>query len=175
MNCDQMDVVTAFLVGPLGKETHMEAPARFRDPRRPELDCRLLKALYGVKAALGRLYAKLHDFLAKVLILENLFYKICVYTLRRERIFICLILYLCNLLTAGNSCTASLRVKTELSSHFKLYDLGRAGELFGIQTTRDRPERSLSLSQSSFVDKKSFQAANDSRQTAQHALGGTRH
>ena len=47
----QMDVVTAFLNGDLDEDIYMEVPAGFKDPRRPELVCKLLKALYGLKQA----------------------------------------------------------------------------------------------------------------------------
>eukprot|EP00171_Calliarthron_tuberculosum_P012426 IDg12426t1 len=51
LHCDQMDVVTAFLNGDLNEEVYMEVPSGFRDPKRPNLVCRLLKAIYCLKQA----------------------------------------------------------------------------------------------------------------------------
>ncbi len=48
----QMDVVTAFLHGDLDKNILiLEVPDGFKDPSHPNLVCKLLKALYGVKQA----------------------------------------------------------------------------------------------------------------------------
>ena len=58
MECDQMDVVTAFLNGELDEEIFMEMPAGYRDPNPPNVVCRLLKALYGLKQAPRQWYAK---------------------------------------------------------------------------------------------------------------------
>lgn len=131
----------------------MEVPAGFRDPHRPNLVCRLLKALYGLKQAPRRWYAKIHEFLTKVLKFENCPYELCLYTFRQGPVFLCIILYVDDLLIAGNNGAESLRVKKELSSHFKMKNLGTAKEFLGIQITRDRAKRTLFLTQSTFVDK----------------------
>eukprot|EP00171_Calliarthron_tuberculosum_P023309 IDg23309t1 len=62
LHCDQMDVVTAFLNGDLTEEVYMEVPAGFRDPKRPNLVCKLLKAIYGLKQAQSNGMPKLIRF-----------------------------------------------------------------------------------------------------------------
>jgi hypothetical protein len=41
----QMGVVTAFLNADLDKDIHMKVPDGFKDPKRPDLVCKLRKAL----------------------------------------------------------------------------------------------------------------------------------
>lgn len=43
------ELVTEFLNGDLDEDIYMEEPVGFKDPNRPSLSYRLLKALYGVK------------------------------------------------------------------------------------------------------------------------------
>eukprot|EP00171_Calliarthron_tuberculosum_P021771 IDg21771t1 len=51
LECDQMDVVTAFLNGDLDEDIYMEVPEGFKDPSKPNLVCKLKKALYGLRQA----------------------------------------------------------------------------------------------------------------------------
>jgi hypothetical protein len=48
----QMDVMSAFLNGPIKKEVYMEQPPSFEDDRYPDHVYKLSKALYGLKQAL---------------------------------------------------------------------------------------------------------------------------
>ena len=66
LECGQVDVVTVFLNGEIDREIFMEVPAGFRDPNRPNLVCRLLKALYVLKQAPRQWYAKIHRKLHKL-------------------------------------------------------------------------------------------------------------
>ena len=54
-----MDVATAFLNGELDEKLFMEVPAGFRDPNRPNLVCRLLKALYALKTSSSPVVCKI--------------------------------------------------------------------------------------------------------------------
>lgn len=58
-----MDVVTAFLNEDVEEDIYMEVPARLADPSRPQLVCKLLKALCGLNQALRQWYGKIHSFL----------------------------------------------------------------------------------------------------------------
>lgn len=79
LECDQMDVVTAFLNGDLDKEIFMEVPAGFRYPKRPNVVCKLRKALYGLKQAPRQWYAKIHSFLTTNLLFTSCPHEPCLY------------------------------------------------------------------------------------------------
>lgn len=53
LDCDQMDISTAFLNGDLdeGMYIYLEVPDVFRHSSRPNLVCKILNPLYGLKQA----------------------------------------------------------------------------------------------------------------------------
>nr|GEX77278.1 retrovirus-related Pol polyprotein from transposon TNT 1-94 [Tanacetum cinerariifolium] len=60
----QMDVMTAFLYGPLKEEVYVNQPGGFVDPYHPDKVYRLKKALYRLKQAPKAWYDELSNFLA---------------------------------------------------------------------------------------------------------------
>ena len=58
-----------------------------------------------------------------------------------------------DLLIAGNERPIVDQVKDEFKHRFKMKDLGAASEFLGIQIYRDRPNRKLHITQSSYIDK----------------------
>lgn len=69
-----MSVVKAFINGNLEKEIYMEVPTGFRNFLKPSVVFRLLKAFYGLKQAPGSCYAKVLEFVKKMLKFENWLY-----------------------------------------------------------------------------------------------------
>ena len=146
-----MDVVTAFLNGDIDLAIFMEVPEGLRDPNNPDLVCLLLKALYGLKQAPRQWYAKIHHFLTTVLHFKSCPHEPCLYTLHSGTTFIIIILYVDDLLIAGNSPTMIKSIKLKLMSSFKMKDLGPVSEFLGIQFYRDRSKRELRISQSEYA------------------------
>jgi hypothetical protein len=60
-------------------------------------------------------------------------------------------LYVDDLLIAANSLTELKQFKIDLAKSFKMKDLGAAEYVLGIQITRDRSQRSLSINQSRYI------------------------
>ena len=153
LECDQMDVVTAFLNGDLKEDIYMEVPAGLKDPNRPSLVCKLQKALYGLKQAPRQWYAKINSFLVDSLRFTSSPYEPCLYYKHSADSITLIVLYVDDLLIAGNDRSVVDQVKDEFKDRFKMKDLGVASEFLGIQIYRDRPNRTLHVTQSSYIDK----------------------
>lgn len=147
-----MEVVTAFLNGELHEKINMEVPSGFRNVKKPNYVCRLLKALYGLKMAPRYWYAKIHHFLISQLKFVSSPYEPCLYTFCDKKVFLANILYVDDLLTAGSNLSDLAKVKEELGKHFKMKNLGVVEEYLGIQVIWNRTKRILHVSQSLYVD-----------------------
>lgn len=153
LECDQMDVVTAFLNGDLSEDIYMEVPAGFRDTNRPNLVCKLHKALYGLKQAPRQWFAKINSFLLEKLHFTSSSYEPCLYFKHSARGIFRIVLYVDDLLIASDNRTELDNVKTELKRHFKMKDLGYASEFLGIEISRSRGEKNIHLCQFKYASK----------------------
>ena len=82
LDCDQMDVVTAFLNGEVNEKIFMDVPAGLKDPQRPNLVCKLKKAIYGLKQAPRQCYGKINSFVVSELYFTNCASEPCLYIKR---------------------------------------------------------------------------------------------
>ena len=146
----QMDVKTAFLNGDLTEDIYMEQPPGFVAPNQEHLVCKLNKSLYGLKQA-GRSWNKKIDSTLINLGFTPLATDNCVYMQRNGQDSVYLLLYVDDLLLACRSLSALIAVKEQLSRLFSMKDIGEAEYVLGIQISRDRASRSLSLSQAQYV------------------------
>ena len=64
-----------------------------------------------------------------------------------------LVLYVDDILLMGSDKIALKEVKDWLSTQFSMKDLGEAAYILGIRIYRDRSNRLLGLSQSTYIDK----------------------
>ena len=62
-----------------------------------------------------------------------------------------IVLYVDDLLLIGSSLAEMKQLKSDLSSRFDMTDLGEAEYILGLQLSRDRRIRTLSLSQSDYI------------------------
>jgi len=158
LELETVDISTAFLNGDIDREIYMKIPeglevdvepAPGEDPKRWVL--RLLKGLYGIKQG-PRIWAlKLHSVLTKIGF-ERIDCDYSVYVYRRDDIKIIVPIHVDDLLIASNSRDAIQKVKSDLASHFKIHDQGPTTSILGIKVERDRPNRTISLSQPSYIE-----------------------
>lgn len=148
----QMDVKTAFLNGDLDQDIYMKQPEGFVVAGKENLVCKLRKSLYGLKQASRAWYEKIHrtllDMGFQVLSADT-----CVYQLRKGNLYVLLALYVDDLLLMSNSLPGLNALKHDLSQRYSMKDLGEAHYVLGIQIDRDRAARTLSISQSQYVEK----------------------
>ena len=75
----------------------------------------------------------------------------CVYKKVSESAITFLILYVDDILLIGNDVPMLTTIKRWLSKEFSMKDLGEASYILGIKVYRDRPNRTLGLSQQMYI------------------------
>src|SRR5258706_14332880 len=158
LELETVDVSTAFLNGDIDAEIYMKIPDGLEvdgdpkageDPKRWVV--RLLKGLYGIKQGPHIWALKLHSVLTDIgFKCTDCDYSVYVY--KRGDVCIMMPIHVDNLLLASNSRSALRSMKAELSSHFKLHDLGPATSILGIKLECDHATQTISLSQPGYIE-----------------------
>ena len=152
LELDQMDVITAFLYGDIDIVIYMEVPEGLKDPKRPNLVCKLLKSLYGLKHAPRQWYAKIHSFLVELGFISSS-NDPCLYTLHTSSEFMIIVLYVDDILIAGSKRASIDSIKEKFKARFEMKDMGEASEILGIEINRNRSRRTLFLHQSRYTQR----------------------
>ena len=147
----QMDVMTAFLNGHLQEEVYMIQPEGFvsKDPNKV---CKLQKSIYGLKQASRSWNIRFDEIIKMFGFIKNED-EPCVYKKISGSIVVFLILYVDDILLIGNDIPSLQSVKEWLSKNFSMKDLGDATYILGVKIHRDRSNKLLGLSQSTYIDK----------------------
>lgn len=151
LECEQMDVVTAFLNGDLEEEIFMNIPEGLRTPENQNCVCKLNKALYGLKQAPRQWYAKIDDYLVRDLDFTSSMNDPCLYIKKTSSIILIVAIYVDDLLIIGNSKPHNDEVKKEFKKRFDMKDLGPVDVMLGMEITRDRQNRKLHISQKQYT------------------------
>ncbi|KAL0384763.1 UNVERIFIED_CONTAM: Retrovirus-related Pol polyprotein from transposon RE1 [Sesamum radiatum] len=130
----KLDVNNAFLHGHLEEEVYMVPPEGYNKAH-GGLVCRLKKSLYGLKQASRQWNV---EFTTK---LESYGFKQCphdhcLFTLKKDSLFLALIVYVDDVLLTGNSLPALDAVKHYLDDLFTIKDLGNAKYFLGLELAR---------------------------------------
>lgn len=127
----QMDVSNAFLHGELEEEVYMRAPEGYKVPKAGML-CRLKKSLYGLKQASRNWYSKLSQTLVKYGFQES-HADHSLFTYSREHIFLGVLIYVDDLVIAGNDTSVCSNFKQYLCECFHMKDLGALKYFLGLE------------------------------------------
>ena len=151
LECRQLDVSTAFLHAPIDGEVYMRQPEGFA--HNAELVCRLLRALYGLKQA-GRLW---HQWLRDKLIANGFKQSeadpsLYLLTDADGTLQAAVLVYVDDCKFAGRTKEITQGVKELIMSLFTCVDLGESRLFLGIEISRDRAARTLTISQNAMVD-----------------------
>ena len=153
LELEQMDVVTAFLNGNLNELVYMEQPQGFEKGDPAKIVCLLLKAIYGLKQAPRQWYAKIDHFFVHTLRMERNPADDCVYVRRKGGQILIIALYVDDLLIACSDKAVLVQTKAQLCNGFKMKDLGESKIILGMDISRERHARTLSLCQSRYAQK----------------------
>ena len=158
LELETVNISTVFLNGDIDREIYMKIleglevdgePAPGEDLKKWVL--RLLKGLYGIKQGPRIWVLKLHSVLTEIGF-ERTDCDYSVYIYRRDNVKVILPIHVDDLLIASNSCDAIQKVKADLTSQFKIHNQGPATSILGIKIKRNRPNRSISLSQPGYIE-----------------------
>ena len=148
LELDQMDVKTAFLYGDVDELVYVVQFHGFDDGSGRV--CCLKKALYGLKQSPRVWYNTLATFL-KGLGYRALVEDYSVFIHDDNRVIVAI--YVDDILIAGPNRSMINQLKKALSEKFKMVDLGPCAYYLGMKILRDRQNRTLSLSQESYIEK----------------------
>ncbi|MCO5571181.1 hypothetical protein L7F22_024915 [Adiantum nelumboides] len=142
MELVQMDVKTSFLHGDFDEDVYMKQPEGFEvkleKPTKADLVCQLKKALYGLKQGSRQWYIKFDKYIQSQSYVRSQ-EDHCLYTRKlNDGSLIILILYVDDMIIAGNSKDEIAILKDALSKQFAMKDLGDAHHFLGMRIKRDR-------------------------------------
>ncbi|CAL1400060.1 unnamed protein product [Linum trigynum] len=143
----QLDVNNAFLHGDLDEEVYMRVPQGFAQPGDTRV-CRLRKSIYGLKQASRNWYKK---FSAALLELgfrhSHADHSLFIY--RTTSSFVVALIYVDDVILAGDDMVFIQSVKTFLHDRFTIKDLGPLKYFLGIEVARSK--KGIILNQRKYV------------------------
>ncbi|KAK3005787.1 hypothetical protein RJ639_017277 [Escallonia herrerae] len=143
----QIDINNAFLHGDLHEEVYIRPPPGF-SPSSSNKVLRLRKSLYGLRQSPRNWFAKLSTALRSYGFLQS-HADHTLFTYRKGDVFLSVLVYVDDLILAGNNSTACSSFKKYLNDCFKLKDLGPFKYFLGIKAARGT--RGLFLSQGKYA------------------------
>ena len=149
-----MDVDTAFLQSPLDEVVYLRQPSGYEqfDPGGRRLVWRLHKSLYGLKQSSRNWHQTIDGWLCSYGFIPS-GADPCVYVLREGKYVLIVVLYVDDLVIAGNQPSTIDRFKAAISVRFKMKDLGELRWILGMEVVRDRSKHTVELRQTAYVDR----------------------
>lgn len=130
----QMDVSNAFLHGELNEEVYMEVSQGYKVPAKGMV-CRLKKSLYGLRQASRNWYSKLSRALTEYGFREShADHSLFLYS--HDDVFMVILVYVDDLVIAGNDDVACANFKKYLNECFHMKDLGELKYFLGLELAR---------------------------------------
>lgn len=143
----QMDVKSAFLNGDLNEKVYMQLPEGFKNGN---LVCLLNRSLYGLRQAAKMWNKKFNDYVIELGFVRS-YSDYCVYIKMTPKSIVYLLLYVDDLVLAGNNLDEIKHYKRELSSKFEMKDLGDVKYFLGLKIEYDMEKGILQMSQRQYM------------------------
>jgi hypothetical protein len=148
-----MDVNSAFLNSYLAEEIYVVQPQGFErtGAKGEKLVCRMLKCLYGLKQAPRYWNSVIDGWMVSYgfTISEA---DPCVYIHREGTTVLIVLLWVDDLIIAGNNLTEISKFKAAISKRFEMKDLGELTWILGMEVRRDRTQGVLEITQKAYID-----------------------
>ena len=150
---EMFDFHSAFLNGILDsdEEVFMEQPPSYEESDPQKYCVKLYKSIYGLKQAGRKWYEIVCCTLADIGFRKSEADPAVFYIHSGAHIII-LAIHVDDCTITGSSTTLLREVKSKIKAKYEFTDLGAINWLLGIKITRDRENRTISLSQASYID-----------------------
>lgn len=150
----QFDIKTAFLNGEIRENIYMHIPEgkNYSDETKRTKVCKLKKTLYGLKTSPKRWYERLTLALTEIGLIPDKT-EPSFYGWRNKNLLVIVLVYVDDIIVAGNDEKKLNEVKTKLLNDFQVNDLGEPQFFIGIRIRRDPKNKILKLSQENYIDK----------------------
>lgn len=149
LECDQVDIVGAFLNGIIDREIFVQPPEGSNFPAGYLL--RLIKSLYGLKQSPRLFNQKLDKFLRSVGLIPTKADP-CMYIRIVNGIRLMVTIHVDDQLIACNDRATLDEFKRQLNEAFECKDQGPVGYFLGVNIYRDRTNRKMYLSQEHYLE-----------------------
>lgn len=131
----QFDVNNAFLHGNLEEEIYMKLPPGFSSCNSNHHVCEFNKSLYGLKQASWQWFSKFSTTIITMGSTKSSA-DYSVFIKRQDQSFLILVVYVDDIIVAGNHLEATSNLKDFLHRQLKLKDLGPLKYLLGLEVAR---------------------------------------
>ena len=145
----QMDVKGTYLNGTLKEEIYMAQPEGYDDGSNKA--CRLKKTLYGLKQS-GREWNTELDFQLGKRGYRRIHSDPCVYIQKTPDRTMIITVWVDDMLIFATTILAMKIAKRDISDAFEVTDLGEPSKIVGIEITRDREQRKITITQTSYIE-----------------------
>lgn len=161
LNISHLDVKTAFINGILEENVYMRQPEGFVIEDFKNKVYKLGKAVFVLKQSSQQQYKPVDDVLLKLDCLK-LKYKPCLYTKKENNLLTMVTLYIDDFFMFSNDQKITQCLKQNLSSTFRIKDLGKAKSCSGVKVRYDHDNNSILLDQQVYLEhiRKRFKMKN---------------
>ncbi|CAG4970927.1 unnamed protein product [Colias eurytheme] len=142
LDVTHLDVTTAFLNGFLNETVYMKKPVTFECNDGENKVLKLKRAIYGLKQSSRAWYERVNDYLIS-LGYKKSEYEPCLFSKFKDNVKIVIALFVDDFFVFSNCKKATEQLVQELSSKFKIKNLGQIRKCLGIRVKIDETKITL--------------------------------
>ena len=131
----------------------MQQPGGFIGKCQEHMVCKLQRSIYRLKQASQSWNIRFDQVIKSFGFIQNI-NESCVYKKIQRNVVAFIVLFANDILLVGNNIWVLTSIKNWLAKKFDIKDLGEASYILGIKLLGDQKNKTLALSQATYIDKK---------------------